>query len=1280
MSRSRKRGAKNGCPSLFRLLLRCTFLRASTWFLNTSISPMTDLLHVRADADDGASEPPVWMVAHTAVYHIDRLWETAVRALWPFRDMGEADGVYVLYHCFLGYLRHFLSLAKIGMKADEQTASSPNLQAVGSTEAGIVSLGAPAITTEETAERIAQGTTSSFEELMLLLHAAPASEGREVLRHIITDLERFAQTLGGSGLRLEFGDARTGTTEESSTSVLPGEKMIQQTTDVLRNHLVDGNNNPPAEQQQPLQLRQFLQVQLERIQNLLNYFLMQVFAKRSTTQGTVLGWSRSLLNPGRSLADPQRLSFFATFLRSELRTPMLYNPLLPECYETKLVPQAQPAFDLLRFLREEIGDHKLSHQFIAIRPEQLDADPEVGGILRQALEDYFGKAELHAVVSADKEEAQCPKLGTNRASSVAGTNQPPSEGLALFNDPGGVDRAISAASLLIDFSRCLQADSRFSGTVERVAPYSRSKYVEQISGPETAVPLLLKANCSVFDAFPTTTPDLLFLHPRAGNAGYLVPRIFSRRMGPTQPFPKLLIVPFNPNFGPTEVRRPWFLKKQMKTLDVLWENNSNAAGAAVGEVVQTQHADDAPDPLTEVTSETVAVNTDREEVEVRLHWHRAREREIWETQWSLAAVVGLLKKRYTLVRVVFGFAVFQLTSLLSEKQRQTLSAAADNWRASDADFAGVAKKALFAFGRTETVPERLWREGWYCHPLSYRLLDGYFVRWPATAAAIDAAGAPAVDSPRRAAHPIQPDQIPLPLRKTTGAPREHIFGPRPALASDTSTIVSTTTVTTIPPSFAKLLAESPSADEPLVVEFPERPGFAYILGRSGRGQCHEQLGLCECFPPFFGLLCEHKDHVRAAVDVVYATTTPVHNLQELLDFPLKTLKNISPKVFDTIPLVVFHDAPLSGEHKQAIVKGALPIRVWFAYLDDWTSAVPQHDLSRSEASLGYRHQCRWKSGPLFHEPALKNYNFLFFFDTDSHFPKIELADGGASAGDLTPSSFADDYLSNTIEQMREEQHVYAYVHRTREKDSMVAYLWDYTKLYLADKDKQPPSEDLDHVSLFNELPDMHHQLFASSAEFRESVVGKIFDESRTTATTPKTANRDEEGTTKTTTALLQSREFVETHVGLDLQAKIAEHDLESFLRNNTFLYRWNRHVYMTDFEIMYMPWFRDPKIYDYFHYVDSLHGWYTDRWGDHAFRTMQLKIFLDDKWNGSAPGVLELKDFPYAHQRFCTCGRFALTCDQEKRCRVSESSLLGGSAVASSYNYVSGRRTERSLD
>ena len=115
----------------------------------------------------------------------------------------------------------------------------------------------------------------------------------------------------------------------------------------------------------------------------------------------------------------------------------------------------------------------------------------------------------------------------------------------------------------------------------------------------------------------------------------------------------------------------------------------------------------------------------------------------------------------------------------------------------------------------------------------------------------------------------------------------------------------------------------------------------------------------------------------------------------------------------------------------------------------------------------------------------------------------------------------------------------------------------------------------------------------------------------------------------------------------------------ALMRNNTNLVRWNRHLYMTDLELMYAPWFRLAKHVDFYNYIDSLHGFYSYRWGDHAIRTLQLKLFLDPGvWHEEASkckqedksicrGVIRLTDFPYGHQKQCNCPR-GLKCEKPK--------------------------------
>ncbi|CAD7949399.1 unnamed protein product, partial [Amoebophrya sp. A25] len=373
-------------------------------------------------------EPPTWVIAHTAIYHLDRLWANAVRALWPFRDVGEADGVYILYQTFLGYLRCLVALADTEGNLDQTLRRQRDAlvaAAARASEEGVGGSGSsaegnsPALhVTLDPSSRLA---SSSGFLLALLSHKGDIGIGSKMLVDLVSRIESLVSDLTAAPLDIMQFHQDAASTALNSSSIPSGEvvagtggsenhpsNIANRTSQLLWSAVFDaaigGEDSPPSSFPKTFQatsIQERLQSFLEHAQGVLNYFLMQVFAKRGTTQGTVLGWSRSLLNPGRPLADAHRLAFFATFLRSELRVPALYNPVLAECHVDKLSPQAAPAFDVIRFLREQIGDHKLSHQFIAIRPEAMDEDEEIGQIVKQALRDYFGPEELQSALTMD---------------------------------------------------------------------------------------------------------------------------------------------------------------------------------------------------------------------------------------------------------------------------------------------------------------------------------------------------------------------------------------------------------------------------------------------------------------------------------------------------------------------------------------------------------------------------------------------------------------------------------------------------------------------------------------------------------------------------------------------------------------------------------------------------------------------------------------------------------------------------------------------------------------
>ncbi|CAE6967031.1 KTR4 [Symbiodinium sp. CCMP2456] len=92
---------------------------------------------------------------------------------------------------------------------------------------------------------------------------------------------------------------------------------------------------------------------------------------------------------------------------------------------------------------------------------------------------------------------------------------------------------------------------------------------------------------------------------------------------------------------------------------------------------------------------------------------------------------------------------------------------------------------------------------------------------------------------------------------------------------------------------------------------------------------------------------------------------------------------------------------------------------------------------------------------------------------------------------------------------------------------------------------------------------------------------------------------------------------------------------------------WNNRVLMTDCEVLRLSFFRSSRYQDYFRYLDSLEGFWSHRWGDHAVRTLGVGLALweEDRptWQQAVgrgsdgwPRAFQM-DLPYAHQDFCQC-------------------------------------------
>jgi hypothetical protein len=70
---------------------------------------------------------------------------------------------------------------------------------------------------------------------------------------------------------------------------------------------------------------------------------------------------------------------------------------------------------------------------------------------------------------------------------------------------------------------------------------------------------------------------------------------------------------------------------------------------------------------------------------------------------------------------------------------------------------------------------------------------------------------------------------------------------------------------------------------------------------------------------------------------------------------------------------------------------------------------------------------------------------------------------------------------------------------------------------------------------------------------------------------------------------------------------------------------WDRSYYYTNFEIVYMPFFRGHQYQSFFQDLDSTQGFYDHRWGDAPIRLLGLAMYAQ-------PAQVQLLDLPYSHK------------------------------------------------
>ncbi|CAJ1398084.1 unnamed protein product [Effrenium voratum] len=220
------------------------------------------------------------------------------------------------------------------------------------------------------------------------------------------------------------------------------------------------------------------------------------------------------------------------------------------------------------------------------------------------------------------------------------------------------------------------------------------------------------------------------------------------------------------------------------------------------------------------------------------------------------------------------------------------------------------------------------------------------------------------------------------------------------------------------------------------------PGLALHLSTSGHGYCGAE---CECFAPWRGPSCDVLDagsakaaarSFQAAVHYI-VNEDPVH-LAELRHSLRNLWQNYNSR-FD-YPVQIFHDG-LSEETRTGLVQ-ASPNRLWFHHLPkDFLPSVNQlpselvvedaeRHVSHHTFSVGYRAQCRFRSGPLFEHPAVVNLDYLMSLDTDSMLTR-----------ELERDPIEDMHRNSSL--------VLGYAHLTISSGAYSRGLWAATLHYLA---------------------------------------------------------------------------------------------------------------------------------------------------------------------------------------------------------------------------------------
>ena len=251
---------------------------------------------------------------------------------------------------------------------------------------------------------------------------------------------------------------------------------------------------------------------------------------------------------------------------------------------------------------------------------------------------------------------------------------------------------------------------------------------------------------------------------------------------------------------------------------------------------------------------------------------------------------------------------------------------------------------------------------------------------------------------------------------------------------------------------------------------PEIPGTRYFLESTRRGRCVEAF--CECFPPFRGPLCQEVDD--SPQDRQRNFTAVLHYLTSDDAVDIEDLQHSLPRLWGRFnrrfdyPVVIFHDG-LSQLHRERVVN-ASKNRIWFAYVDDYLK-IPKfitEDPSRKAAlqeikwSLGYRGMCRFRSGSIFMQPVLQNFQYAMTLDTDGYFPA--------------------EVSSDPIAAMHLGGYVYTWSHLLPDLPGAVRHFWDHSLMYMKMKGIDPRGTPILRQFVREEDVQWTYQLYMNDIE------------------------------------------------------------------------------------------------------------------------------------------------------------------------------------------------------